>query len=149
MVILSRGLSIGVISGFILGFFLKGVQITTGSKVYTLLLNVDFVPIIGQRNWPEWIEFTFHLVISCIIGVIYIWMTTRDFRFQLKNWKVAFIVWTSTSLLFIPLTFLSLKTVPEVDDPYSISWWIFGHFIYSISLISASYSFRGKKRTVH
>ncbi|MFE6075433.1 hypothetical protein ACFVQB_13260 [Paenibacillus sp. NPDC057886] len=37
------GVLTGLTSGLVLGFFLKAIQTYTGEKVYTLLLNIDFV----------------------------------------------------------------------------------------------------------
>ena len=56
---LRLGISIGMFSGIILGLCLKWIEWLTGKQVYTLLLNVDFIPIIGPIQWPEWVEFVF------------------------------------------------------------------------------------------
>ena len=40
---------IGLISGALLGLFLKWMQAITEIKVYTLLLNVDFIPIFASK----------------------------------------------------------------------------------------------------
>lgn len=52
---------IGLISGILLGLFLKLVENITGILVYTLLLNIDFIPGVGAIKWTEPIEFIFHL----------------------------------------------------------------------------------------
>ncbi|MFP3786948.1 hypothetical protein, partial [Burkholderia sp. SIMBA_024] len=50
------GILTGILSGVVLGFFLKTIQFYTGEKVYTLLLNIDFVPGLPP-TLPEFIEF--------------------------------------------------------------------------------------------
>ena len=50
---LLKGLWIGFWSGLILGLLLKWIQSVTGEQVYTLLLNVDFIPLIGDVQWSE------------------------------------------------------------------------------------------------
>lgn len=66
---MKRGIWAGFWSGIILGFFLKALQGLTDIKVYTLLLNVDFIAYIGDIIWPEWIQFLFHLLVSLAIGL--------------------------------------------------------------------------------
>ena len=61
-----RGSFAGFISGLFLGLFLKVIQHQFGIKVYTLLLNVDYIPVLKEIKFPEIIEFSFHLLISIV-----------------------------------------------------------------------------------
>ena len=45
---LVNSLYIGIFSGILLGLLMKFIQSVTNVKVYTLLLNVDFIPIFGK-----------------------------------------------------------------------------------------------------
>ena len=36
----------------------------TGYKVYTLLLNIDYIPILNEFKFPEVVEVIFHLIVS-------------------------------------------------------------------------------------
>ena len=47
-----------LIAGIFLGFFMKWLQDVTGYKVYTLLMNVDYIPILKEYIFPAWVEFT-------------------------------------------------------------------------------------------
>ncbi|MDO6657698.1 hypothetical protein [Anaerobacillus sp. 1_MG-2023] len=129
------GLLAGTISGIALGLILKVIQITTGKLVYTLLLNIDFIPIIGNINWPELIEFVFHLIISLIIGVVFSLGSSRFF----SNKKVyqaifAYVLTLPTVFLYFPLTYFAIKPTPDLFDLVAIGYWTIGHFIYAAIL---------------
>jgi len=129
-----KGSIIGIISGLILGLFLKWVEIVTSIKVYTLLLNVDFIPIIGDYIWPEWIEFGFHLIISIIIGILFVFIVERMKYGTIKQFFVSFILTFPTFFLFFPLSLLAIKEVPAATDWLAFAWWIMGHLFYFISI---------------
>ncbi|WP_273850276.1 hypothetical protein [Guptibacillus spartinae] len=139
---IKSGLFAGAISGIALGFLLKGIEAVTGKLVYTLLLNIDFVPVIGQINWPEWIEFGFHLFISLIIGVVYSIGSSRYFFHQRKAQAIfAFVLTLPTVFLYFPLTYLAIKPTPGLWDFTAISYWTLGHLIYAAILFGA---YKGK-----
>ncbi|MDQ7863425.1 hypothetical protein RCO48_27555 [Peribacillus frigoritolerans] len=52
---------IGLINGLLLGWIMKWVEMLSGKQVYKLLLNVDFLPLIGAVSWSEESLFFFHL----------------------------------------------------------------------------------------
>lgn len=120
----------GAVSGLALGFFLKAVEYSFGDLVYTLLLNVDFIPVINQVIWPEWMEFLFHLIVSFFIAAGYFLL--------LKRWDrpvlLAFLVTIPAVFLYFPLSVLARKTVPAVDDISAIAWWTAGHLLYAVLL---------------
>ncbi|NUU78693.1 hypothetical protein [Paenibacillus xylanilyticus] len=118
----------GVISGLFLGFFLKAIQAYTGEKVYTLLLNVDFVPWLPP-TLPEWIEFTLHLGVSIIIGIFYFCWIQRSGHPLLRG----ILIGAVSSLLYIPLSQLSSR-VPGLLDFRAISLWVMGHLLFGILL---------------
>ncbi|WP_226658474.1 hypothetical protein [Pseudalkalibacillus hwajinpoensis] len=135
---IKSGLLAGAISGIALGFFLKGIEAVTGKLVYTLLLNIDFIPVIGQINWPEWIEFVFHLFISLIIGVVYSIGSSRYFPQQRKAQAIlAYVLTLPTVLLYFPLTYLAIKQTPGLWDFTAITYWTLGHLIYAAVLFVA------------
>jgi hypothetical protein len=137
------GLWIGLISGVMLGLFFKLVQQATGSGVYTLLLNVDFLPLsswLGLPALPEWLEFCLHLIVSLLIGVLYVQLIRRGRSPQLWGWLLGLL----PSLLWIPLTQLSDR-VPAWDELAALLWWLAGHLLYSIILIILAYSMVAKR----
>jgi len=132
---IKSGLIAGTIAGIALGFILKGIEAVTGKLVYTLLLNVDFIPIIGDIKWSEWIEFLFHLLISLIIGVVYSIGNSRYFPNQKKAQAIfAYVLTLPTVFLYFPLTYLAIKPTPDLWDVTAISYWTFGHLIYAALL---------------
>ncbi|WP_306010331.1 hypothetical protein [Bacillus sp. MMSF_3328] len=61
-------LASGAGAGFFLGLFLKAAETLTGKKVYVLLLNIDFIPVLGDIRWSEASEFFFHLLFSLLLS---------------------------------------------------------------------------------
>ncbi|RPK29408.1 hypothetical protein [Paenibacillus xylanexedens] len=122
------GILTGILSGFVLGFFLKMIQANTGEQVYTLLLNIDFVSGLPP-TLPEIIEFSLHLVVSVVIGILYVWWVRRTGRPMFKG----ILLGAASSLLYIPLSQLSSR-VPDLYDVSAILYWIVGHLLFGIML---------------
>ncbi|MDT9023774.1 hypothetical protein [Rossellomorea aquimaris] len=128
------GTIIGLASGTLLGLFLKWMQILTGIKVYVLLLNVDFIPVFGETNFPEWIEFLFHLVISCVIGVLFVYLMERLNVSGKGSWVLSLVLTIPTVFLYFPLSHLAIKDVPGLLYGEAIILWTAGHLLYALSL---------------
>src|SRR5690625_3688159 len=94
-------LIVGILTSFVLGFFLKILELITDLKVYTLLLNIDFIPILGNINFPEWIEFSFHIIISVILTYIFYYFVVKNncrwqnilFYVSLGNMFIVFLIY--------------------------------------------------------
>ena len=120
-----------VVAGGLLGIFLKVVEHLTNRRVYTLLLNVDYFPILHNYHFPEIIEFSFHLVISLVI-------TSCLFAIRNKfNWSNTALIRSSmVSQLLIgcvlfPTTILSDRT-PAIIDVHALAWWLSGHLLFGL-----------------
>ncbi|MFC7784519.1 MULTISPECIES: hypothetical protein [unclassified Rossellomorea] len=131
---IGSGTIIGLVSGTLLGLFLKWMQVITGIKVYTLLLNVDFIPGFGEKDFPEWMEFLFHLVISCVIGVVFVNMIERLNVTVKGYWILSFVLTAPTVFLYFPLSHLAIKDVPGLLYGEAIILWTVGHLLYALSL---------------
>ncbi|MED4237605.1 hypothetical protein [Priestia megaterium] len=133
---LRLGISIGMLSGIILGLCLKWIEWLTGKQVYTLLLNVDFIPIIGPIQWPEWVEFVFHLLIAAAIGIVFVYIVGKLNNMSIRKIVLcSFLLTLPTIPLYFPLTLLALKPTPAVDDAVAIFYWTAGHLIFSAALV--------------
>jgi hypothetical protein len=122
------GLWYGLVTGTALGMFLKTIQWATGERVYTLLLNIDFLI---PKPLPEVVEFGLHLIVSMVFGVLYMILCIRLFRISRMTWGI--VMGILTMPLFFPLTVLSTRT-PAVDDGSALAWWCAGHLLYGILL---------------
>ncbi|MDO6850135.1 hypothetical protein Q4S57_19515 [Priestia megaterium] len=133
---LRLGISIGMLSGIILGLCLKWIEWLTGKQVYTLLLNVDFIPIIGPIQWPEWVEFVFHLLIAAAIGIVFVYIVGKLNNMSIRKIVLcSFLLTLPTIPLYFPLTLLALKPTPAVDDAVAIFYWTAGHLIFAAALV--------------
>ena len=121
-------------SGSLLGVFLKLMQNITNINVYVLLLNVDFLPLIGKVSWPESIEFLFHLLISCVLGVTFIFLIKKANLSSQKIWLLSFALTLPTVFLYFPLSYLAIKDVPGLLNFKAIYLWTLGHLLYALSL---------------
>lgn len=126
-------LIIGILTSFVLGFFLKLLELITDLKVYTLLLNIDFIPILGEINFSEWIEFSFHIIVSIVLAFIFNYFILKNkwnwqgilFHVSLGNMLIG--------LLIYPITLLSDRT-PPLFSIFALNFWLVGHLIYGISM---------------
>lgn len=123
----------GIISGLILGFFLKIMELLTGAKVYILLLNIDYVPILKNFQFPEWSEFGLHILISIALSLILTqYMNGREW---LAKQRIKFVTLVSivVGILLYPTTLLSDRT-PEFTDITAMILWLLGHVLYGAIL---------------
>ena len=127
------GFAVGIVSGTILGLFLKWIQGLTGIKVYVLLLNVDFIPLYASRL-PEWLEFSFHLPISCVIGLVFVFLMEKLNVSSRGAWILSLLLTFPTVFLYFPLSYLAVKDVPGLFDGTAIIFWTIGHLLYGLSL---------------
>ncbi|WP_010531483.1 hypothetical protein [Lentibacillus jeotgali] len=79
MKLVIRLLFAGIIAGTILEVMLKGIDVFTGKKVYALLLNVDYIPVMRKWQMTEVQAFLLHLGVSVVIvfGLYFLLKRTR------------------------------------------------------------------------
>jgi flagellar biosynthesis protein FliR len=117
------------VAGCIFGAFFKVVENLTGSRVYTLLLNVDYIPIIKNFRFPEVIEFVFHLIISWLITAVLCAIRNK------YKWNNSMLMRNSVFIqifigcMLFPTTIFSKRT-PIITDYFAFSWWLIGHVVY-------------------
>lgn len=123
----------GIAAGILLGLCLKIIEHITTLKVYTLLLNVDYVPVLKELKLPELIEFALHLVISVLLSILLaIFLKSENWpRGRSLSWVS--LVCLAVGLLLYPTTVLSNRT-PELTDLAALLFWLAGHLLYGISL---------------
>lgn len=130
---LNRPVWAGIAAGILLGLFLKIIEHITLMEVYTLLLNVDYVPLLNELKLSELVEFALHLVISVLLSI------ALAIFLKQKNWsRRRSLFWVSLAclavgLLLYPTTVLSDRT-PELSDPAALLFWLAGHLLYGIAL---------------
>ncbi|MFD2670368.1 hypothetical protein [Marinicrinis sediminis] len=127
-------LTVGTISGLLLGSVLYIAQRLSGDSVFTLLMNVDYIPVLRQTVGILWIEWVLHLIVSVVLtGVIW---TLYPRLFRSMQVAKAWIVGTAMviGLLLFPSTVLSDRT-PAIQDASAWFWWMLAHFIYGLVLM--------------
>lgn len=132
---IGRGALSGILSGLIMGIFMKGLEAVTSKKIYLLLLNVDFIPYLGKQHFSETVEFSFHLLISSAIGIIFGWMIHKFcIRRKRKQFVLSLFLTLPTVFLYFPLTMLAIKETPAISDLISLSLWTIGHLSFAVLL---------------
>lgn len=120
-------------SGIVLGLFLKLIQFFTNLKVYTLLLNVDYVPILKYIPLPETVEFGLHLVISMVLAISVNFYITRKGLQEGASRQFIIRVSLLVGLFLYSTTLLSDRT-PSLTNSYAFLTWMAGHWIYGLIL---------------
>ena len=133
-----RTVVIGLLNGIVLGLVMKWVEMLSGIKVYTLLLNVDFLPVIGTVPWGEESLFLFHLLFSLAItyGYVQIVVPLKLFR-GWNTYLLAFLTIIPAVILYFPLSAWSLTGAVLPSDMTAFSLWAFLHLFYALSLPKA------------
>ncbi|WP_080872241.1 hypothetical protein [Oceanobacillus timonensis] len=122
---------IGLVSGFVLGGFLYILQQWTAIPVYTLLMNVDYFPVLGEMDLPGWLAFSFHLIVSvAVVQLLYFILKKKKMERKLLPYVVCN---AAIGLLIFPATILSDRT-PEIDNTGAWLIWIAGHIVYGFSI---------------
>ncbi|WP_246943911.1 hypothetical protein [Bacillus pinisoli] len=133
MQFLIKSTLIGIVSGVLLGFFFKGIEISLGIKVYTLLLNIDYIPYLKELSLPEWGEFLLHLIVSILLCII-LYSLIRRSTWTNKQMMVRIVlINTIIGFLLYPTTALSTRT-PALTSLEALSFWIIGHIVYGVIL---------------
>jgi drug/metabolite transporter (DMT)-like permease len=132
--VILRGALTGFISGSIMGLAMKCMEAIFSKKIYILLLNVDFIPYTGSRNFPEFVEFLFHVLLAGFIGIIFACLMERKANTQKSPHIWSFLLTLPTVFLYFPLTILAKKETPPVDDLISFALWTIGHILFAILL---------------
>ncbi|CEG31693.1 hypothetical protein ACPOM7_24770 [Peribacillus castrilensis] len=129
---------IGLINGLLLGWIMKWVEMLSGKQVYKLLLNVDFLPLIGAVSWSEESLFFFHLLFSLAItySYVYILHPLKAFR-KWNKYALAFITIIPAIMLYFPLSALSKTEVVLPSDLTAFFLWTILHLFYGLSLPKA------------
>lgn len=125
----SKAILAGLISGVFLGLFLKVVEITTSIKVYTLLLNVDYVPILQHYKLSEIIEFSIHLFISVVISISLLFFFNKKNLPTIKRILIVILFSFVIGVLLYPTTALSNRT-PSLTNLPAFGYWLLGHSLY-------------------
>ncbi|RFA36188.1 hypothetical protein CAI16_05175 [Virgibacillus dokdonensis] len=117
----------GCISGVVLGVFLKLTEQMTSKRVYTLLLNVDYIPILKDLPLNEFGEFMLHMIVSVIlVPVIYVALTQIGhqqnlFAYMLLSSFIGAVIYVTTSFS---------ERTPDLLDGTSFLLWVIGHVVF-------------------
>ncbi|MGE7187170.1 hypothetical protein ACQKKK_25350 [Peribacillus sp. NPDC006672] len=129
---------IGLINGVMLGLTMKWVEMFSGKQVYKLLLNVDFLPVIGAIPWNEASLYFFHLLFSLAItfSYVYILHPLKLFR-EWNKYTLAFLTIIPVIMLYFPLSELSITEVVLPSDLTAFFFWSLLHLFYALFLPKA------------
>ncbi|MFF5995642.1 hypothetical protein AAGS61_12965 [Lysinibacillus sp. KU-BSD001] len=122
-----------IIAGIFLGLLMKWMQYVTGYKIYTLLMNVDYIPIVKEYTFPEWVEFTFHLIIAVILTYVIVWIAWKKSFTSKQLISFTVIVNIVIAIALYPTTALSDRTPPLLSVP-SFGLWLVAHIAYGVVL---------------
>lgn len=125
----AKGVLAGLAAGIGLGLLLKGMQALTKERVYTLLLNIDFMPYMPERL-PESAEFALHLAVSLPLGIVYMLAAERTGR-PVRTGIVFGLA--AAVLTWPPLTMLSDR-VPSIVNGRALLLWLAAHICYGLLL---------------
>ncbi|MBB4827078.1 ABC-type Fe3+-siderophore transport system permease subunit [Sporosarcina luteola] len=124
-------IGIGTFAGLVLSCFFYVIERTTGNKVYTLLLNVDYIPVFRNYTYSEPVELLFHIIISVLL--------VYSLYLMIQIWKIKRIIAVCILINFLlgailyPTTGFSTRT-PPIESLSAIGYWLAGHLLYGLIL---------------
>lgn len=145
-----KGIWIGFWSGLIIGGLMKWIEVMTGEKIYSLLLNVDFMPFIGDVEWSEVTEFFFHLLVSFALGILFVYIAKRRTYSFGQLTIISLVMCMPLYLLYFPLSALAIRTdLPALGNMNAFLYWVLAHFAYALLLPILYKSFERKNAASH
>ena len=129
---MQKAILAGIGAGLFIGIFFRIVEFEWNIKVYTLLLNVDYVPVLRNLTLSEATEFSLHMITSVAIALVFYRLIQR--KNHAKRIVPTLVIWSVilATLLYLT-TMLSTKT-PAIFDVKAISVWLVGHALYGFLL---------------
>lgn len=122
----------GAAAGIVLGGLLYAAENVLKLKIYTLLMNIDYIPFLKNAPLPAAGEFALHLAVSiglCLLLGAY-FLRSRDRTIQ-RITIVSAIINTAIGAALYPTTLLSERT-PALLDWKAASLWLAGHTVYGM-----------------
>ncbi|WP_096154783.1 MULTISPECIES: hypothetical protein [Bacillus] len=130
-----NGALTGLVSGILMGLLMKLFQTFFQKDVYTLLLNIDFIPYLGSFSFSETVEFIFHLIIALGIGVLFSLIVQKYHLVKKRaQFLLSIILTFPTIFLYFPLTFLAMKETPAMNDVFALTLWTVAHLFFALLL---------------
>ncbi|KYG28637.1 hypothetical protein [Priestia endophytica] len=123
----------GIVSGTIMSVFLKVVEELTHLRVYTLLLNVDYIPLLKRVTSNEPLELIPHLIVAIIVSVGWFVMLQKINLTKQKGRIATIMMAMCIGLLLYPSTIMSERT-PSLSSFSSLGFWLLGHLVFGILL---------------
>ncbi|MED3728082.1 DUF6789 family protein [Priestia filamentosa] len=123
----------GIISGIIMSVFLKGIEELTHLRVYTLLLNVDYIPLLKRVTSNEQLELILHLIVAVIVSVVWFVVLQKINLTKKKSRTATIMMAMCIGLLLYPSTIMSERT-PSLSSLSSLGFWLLGHLIFGMLL---------------
>lgn len=135
----------GIVAGTIFGLLLKMIEQLTYKKVYVLLLNVDYFPLLKNLELSEIIEFSLHLLVSMIVVIVlYYGLKTLEYERRIAPY-----IWINVIIgVFLFLTTSFSERTPELTDMVALMYWLGGHAIFGALVGMMIYFFRKHKCNV-
>jgi hypothetical protein len=129
---LLRAIWAGIAAGISLGLLLKAIEFLWQIRLYTLLLSVEYVPVLRDLPMSELSQLTLHILISVVVALVFYRIIQQKARWS--NLMLTFTVWgVIIGVLLYPTTLLSANT-PSLYDGKAILVWLIGHALYGLVL---------------
>ena len=117
-----------------LAILFKIIERTTHLKVYTFLLNVDYIPYINRFIFSELVEVSFHLIVSIILAFsLYLLIVYRQILSKNSVIRLCTLFCFFTGAALFPTTAFSDRT-PALSSIPSLLYWLIGHIAYGYVL---------------
>lgn len=122
-------MGIGMVSGSLLAFFLKLIQLLTANRAYHLLFDVSYIPLLKKLK-PVWLSGGIFHFGTCMGSIIVLYEVLSLFRMEKSIFSYLIVIGTGSAILFI-LTFFANDT-PGITDFSAWIYWVLGHLLFAL-----------------
>ncbi|MEK3720737.1 hypothetical protein [Paenibacillus sp. FSL H8-0034] len=129
---MQRAIWAGIGAGLFIGIFFRIVEFEWKIRVYTLLLNVDYVPVLRDLTLTEATEFSIHMIISAVVALVFYKLIRR--KDYAKRIVQTFVLWSVIVGAVLYLTTMLSSKTPAIYDVSAIAIWLVGHAMYGFLL---------------
>lgn len=131
----------GTIAGILLACFFYIPEVFFEIKLYTFLLNIDFLPLPDFVIYNEPFQFVLHIIIAIFL-VAFVDLFCKIYK---HPYQISLIINGIMSLTFFPL--YKLAVIKPFSAPLTIPFfiWLLGHLFFGI-IIAYFVTFLNKKK---
>ncbi|MET3728884.1 putative outer membrane lipoprotein [Fictibacillus halophilus] len=118
----------GTIAGILLACFFYILEVLFEIKLYTFLLNIDFLPLPDSVLYNEPFQFVLHIIIAIFL-IAFVDVICKVYS---HPYQISLIINGIMSFTFFPLYYLAVEKPFSAPLTLPFLIWLIGHILFAI-----------------